>query len=132
MNGEATCDLSGRWHGVFSYPRALPPTEFDAELRDISGLISGVTSEAHHADSGLILGATLDGSHDGGTIRFRKTYDDFDGEYEAVTYEGIIDQTGDEISGPWIVPGAWGTFLMVRAAGQKATEAQKVSEKIEL
>lgn len=45
MMGARKLDLSGRWSGIFSYPRLLPPTPFDAELRDHLGTLLGETFE---------------------------------------------------------------------------------------
>lgn len=118
MTSGGKLDLSGEWRGIFNYPRLLPPGQFDAELRDHDGLISGLTREVHYDGSGALLHATLEGRRDGSQVAFRKTYDDYDDEYRTVRYEGQIDPSGDEITGHWMVPGAWsGTFLMIRASG---------------
>jgi hypothetical protein len=132
MSDEAEYDLSGQWHGIFNYPSQLPPTEFQAELRDLAGLITGTTTEPHFA-GGATIHAMIEGSYEASSIRFRKIYDDFDGDYETVLYEGRIDPSGDEISGRWDVPGAWsGTFLMMRAGRRGESVANRVTEKIEL
>jgi len=131
LSGTPGHDLTGRWKGIFNYPRLYPPTEFDAELRDVGGAISGITTEPHFDGGGAVIHATLEGSRDGARVRFRKIYDDLDDEYRTVAYDGHVDPSGDEISGQWTVPGVWsGTFLMVRAAGKEEAEARRVSEEV--
>jgi hypothetical protein len=132
LNGVAGgSDLTGRWKGIFNYPRLLPPTEFDAELRDLAGSICGVTSEPHVDGNGLILHATLEGFREGARVRFKKVYDDPDDEYRPVLYEGDVDSSGDEILGKWTVPGAWsGSFIMVRHSGKEEAEVRRVSEEV--
>ena len=129
MSASGPDDLSGRWKGFFNYPDGFETTEFDAELRDLGGAISGETSEPHFEDSGRILYATLQGARVGSNLRFHKTYDELDLHYHMVVYEGRIDPSGDEISGEWTVPGIWsGTFLMIRASGRAEGIERRVEE----
>ena len=126
-NRRSDLDLSGRWTGFFNYPVARPPVNFEADLRDVSGAISGVTTERGDSlgTGGRILHAVLEGRRDGSSVRFVKMYDELDGEYDFVHYDGRVQAGGDEIEGRWEIPGAWaGTFLMVRASG--------ASEEVEL
>jgi hypothetical protein len=119
-------DLSGAWRGIFNYPRLLPPGQFEAELRDHVGMISGLTREPHYDGSGTLLHATIEGRREGASVNFRKTYDDFDDDYRTVRYEGQVDFAGDEIIGQWTVPGAWsGTFLMIRTRAAAEPARQK-------
>lgn len=127
-------DLSGDWTGVFNYPESLPATGFEATLRDVGGLITGVTVEPGDAlnGSGGILHAVIDGRRDGMSVQFVKIYDESTDARDLVRYRGEIDPGGDEIAGHWEIPGDWsGTFLMVRA--QKAAEAveRQVVEPVE-
>jgi len=126
-------DLSGQWAGLYNYPIDWPPTSFEVTLRDIGGLITGITTEEGDTPDcyGMILQAVIEGSHDGTAIRFTKMYDYL--ERAAVVYDGVIQPGGDEIEGMWTVPGAWsGTFLMVRASKTGATVAERVDEKVPL
>ena len=130
MTPAAETDLTGRWRGIFNYPRYYSPTEFEAELRETAGRLAGLTSEPHLDGGGTILHATLEGSRQGIQVRFRKTYDDFGEGYASVLYEGLVDPSGEEIAGEWTVPGVWsGTFLMIRASGRsEAAEAKRAEE----
>ena len=131
MSNAARHDLSGRWRGFFNYPNLLPATEFEAELRDVSGLVTGLTTEPHHDGSGAVLHAVLEGSREGSLVRFRKTYDDLDDYRDTVRYEGRIDSGGDEISGEWNIPGVWsGSFLMIRASKAGERASRKIEEKV--
>ncbi|MGZ8282102.1 MAG: hypothetical protein ACXWUN_04000 [Allosphingosinicella sp.] len=130
MSEAEEADLSGRWCGFFNYPSRLPTTEFDVELRDVSGLLSGLTTEPHFNGTGTILNAVIEGEREGGLVRFRKTYDDFEFT-DVVHYEGHLDAAGDEISGEWEIRGHWsGTFLMIRASKTGAKIARKAEEKV--
>jgi len=61
-------NLSGRWIGIFNYPELLPPNNFEAVLRDVGGIITGLTKEQDDDPNGTgdILHAVIDG-HRGGT-----------------------------------------------------------------
>ena len=133
MTAAAEPDLTGGWRGIFNYPRFYPPTEFEAELRETAGLLTGLTSEPHLDGGGAILHATLEGTRRGRQVRFRKTYDDFGDGYASVLYEGRVDPSGDEIAGEWTVPGVWsGTFLMIRASGRSEAAEAKHAEKVRI
>lgn len=116
-------DLGGRWSGFYSYPDdAMPAVQFEAELRDSAGSITGTTAEVDPFD-GATLQAVLDGRRTGSSVRFMKMYDRADEYYDSVRYEGEISADGAEIGGRWYVPGGWsGTFLMVRASGAEAEQ----------
>lgn len=117
-------DLSGAWAGIFSYPDLLPPTRFEAMLRDHDGAITGETAEPDHECPGQMLYAVLEGKRQGHLVRFTKTYDDLRHAADVVHYQGAIQADGDEIEGRWEIPGIWsGSFLMIR--GSRATEAAR-------
>ncbi len=123
-------DLSGQWTGIFNYPRGLPSTGFTATLRDEAGLLSGETVEPRY-DGAATLHAIIDGRRDGETVRFAKSYDGADGEYDIVRYDGTVDDAGLEIAGRWDIPGIWsGTFIMIREANLGDAVEQQVSETI--
>lgn len=109
-------DLSGRWQGIFNYPRDVPPIGFAAMLYDIDGALTGETVEP--APDGRTLAAQLDGRRRGSSVTFAKLYNANDGDYDAVAYDGTVAADGQEITGRWSIPGIWsGTFIMVREKG---------------
>ena len=106
-------DLSGEWRGIFNYPREAPPTEFVAILHEAGGALSGQTVEP--SLWGGEVTARLDGRRSGKAVTLAKLYEESDGEYDSVAYQGSIDAEGLEITGTWSIPGIWsGTFIMVR------------------
>ena len=121
-------DLSGRWSGFYSYPVALPPVAFEAELREVAGRLTGTTSES---EDGRPLNAVLDGHRSGRSVRFAKMYEAADEGYDTVEYVGELSEDGNEISGRWRISGIWsGTFLMVRAGGKREEAERKVSAEV--
>lgn len=107
-------DLTGRWDGIYNYPRTRPPTGYVALLGDRDGALTGEIEEV--SEAGEPLAAVLDGERVGSQVRFTKRYDDVERAYYAVDYEGGLSAEGDEITGEWTIPGVWsGTFIMVRA-----------------
>jgi hypothetical protein len=64
-------DLSGEWTGVYNYPFALPPVDFEAVIHDSGGRISGTTSEMGGlpSEAKRRLTAVIDGSRDGQAVR---------------------------------------------------------------
>ena len=117
-------DLSGRWSGIYNYPRGLPPVAFEAVIQDNGGAIIGETTET---ESRLgTLHALIDGHRAGSQVRFVKTYDDLPRAMDPVAYDGTIAESGDEIHGRWHLAGDWsGTFLMVREGGAKQEERRR-------
>jgi len=131
MSGGSATDLSGDWSGIFNYPADRPATAFAARLVDSAGAISGTVEEPNTTMPGLpAIGAVLDGTRDGSSVRFVKYYDPGSG-YDVVHYDGRIDETGDEISGRWDIPGEWsGTFIMTRRPRPGVTVENEVSETV--
>lgn len=132
-SGGGDYDLSGLWVGMFNYPAEFPPNNFEAELRDAAGLITGLISQPREIFDypGPPRQAVVDGHRSGSQLSFVKVYDDL--ERHTVHYSGTIQPGGDEIEGIWTIPGDWsGTFMMVRARREKAAEEQKVGEKVPL
>ena len=126
-------NLSGLWKGIYSYPRLLPPNEFEAELRDHAGLLTGETFEhgRNGASKGLPLPAMIEGHRHGLDVRFIKHYDAFRRARTPVHYSGTVSTDGSEISGIWDIPGQWsGTFLMIRAKGKAAVIERKIAEEV--
>jgi hypothetical protein len=130
---DSANDLTGDWTGIFNYPYRLPPTQFEAALRDHGGLISGVTTEPDlmPGGDGSTLQALIEGTREGSLVRFTKTYDDLQLAPDVVHYEGQVDPAGDEIAGHWTIPGEWsGTFLMIRAARAEAGETRRTEVEV--
>jgi len=113
-------DLSGVWHGQFSYPRAgRDPVAFVATLDERGGLVLGDCEEvgAVAEAKGQTLTATLQGRRTERAITFLKLYDGAFSRYDSVQYEGEVSEDGAEIAGRWTVPGSWsGDFMMIRAS----------------
>ena len=135
MSGVGGINLSGRWTGLFSYPIFAPPVKFEAVLQDVAGLVTGVTTELGDTLSsfGQTRNAVIDGQREGVAVRFLKMYDEADGEYDVVHYDGIVSADGNEIEGNWAIPDEWsGTFLMIRASGQGEELAIEAQAPIEI
>lgn len=124
-------DLSGDWRGIFNYPGAAgPPTEFTATLHDAGGLLTGGTVEP--GLHGGALAARLDGRRTGSAVTFNKLYDEAQGDYDSVAYQGAVDGEGLEITGRWTIPGVWsGTFIMVRERGVEEEAAAEAAEPVD-
>jgi hypothetical protein len=126
-------DLSGHWLGMFNYPAEFPPNNFEAELRDAGGIVTGLITQPREVFDfpGPPRQAVIDGHRTGGQLSFVKLYDDLD--RDTVHYSGTIQPGGDEIEGIWTIPGDWsGTFMMVRARRDTAAEESKIAEKVPL
>ena len=125
-------DLTGRWQGMFNYPKGAETTAFSAELIDTAGLLSGRIAEPDlFSRSMASIEAVIDGQRKGSAVRFTKFYDDPTGNYDAVLYTGTLDGTGGEITGRWDIPGAWsGTFIMVRDMPQEVGALHAVGDEI--
>lgn len=132
MAGDDT-NLTGRWKGIFHYPRLLPPGQFDADLVEHAGSITGETFEV--STSPLRLGqeqrALLLGSRSGSHVSFVKHYDMARRLDTPVHYDGTVSGDGMEITGAWWIPGNWsGTFLMIRAKAPGAEVERKAAEPV--
>jgi hypothetical protein len=122
MAKGAESNLSGHWLGIYSYPRDLPPTKFEADLRDVSGVLTGEISEAELLPVGgdSLLHSLIEGLHDGSRVRFVKIYDNHHRMPDVVNYQGTIQPGGEEIGGDWEIANDWGgKFIMVRDGGAK-------------
>jgi hypothetical protein len=94
-------NLTGVWHGLYSYPIARAPVLFVATLIDAGSAISGTTHEpcAMGGSPSQILYAMVSGSHQDRAVSFVKTYN-------------------------WS-----GTFLMIRSSGQAEAVGRQVFER---
>jgi hypothetical protein len=125
-------NLTGIWHGIYSYPIARAPVSFVATLIETASAVSGTTHEpcAIEGSPNETLYATLSGSRQDSAIAFVKTYDGANPHYRTVAYEGTLSPDGTEIEGRWIVPGSWsGKFLMIRSAGKTEAVVRTVFER---
>ncbi len=130
MSG-AEFDLSGQWGGIYNYPSLYPPNSFEATIRDSGGHITGVIVQPGEffEPSGIVQHAVIEGSREGGTLRFVKIYDDLG--RPTPHYHGVILSGGDEIEGEWTIPGDWsGTFLMIRGGRASHAEKRRVGETV--
>lgn len=118
-------NLTGVWHGLYSYPHNRPAVSFVATLIECGSALSGTTHEPY-GSGGRMLYATLLGHRRDRTVTFVKTYDGDNPHYGRVAYEGTLSADGTEIEGRWIVPGDWsGRFLMIRSAGREEAVTRK-------
>ncbi|MFT9383280.1 MAG: hypothetical protein ABF553_01580 [Acetobacter orientalis] len=124
---DAKRNLSGLWHGQFSYPRTFQPEFFTATLLDQAGSLSGsitdkVTDPTHA--TGVFL-AHVRGQHVGADVHFSKQYESAARPHR-VRYTGQVNADGTEISGTWQIDGSWsGPFLMVRAQPSQEVSVQR-------
>jgi hypothetical protein len=126
-------DLSGVWHGQYSYPRNRAPVPFVATLTESNGWLTGATEETGVAGDarGLTITATLQGRRTGRSVTWLKIYDGSFRLYDSVQYAGDINGDGTEIEGRWTVPGSWsGKFLMIRFGGLAGALLQKATERV--
>jgi hypothetical protein len=124
-------DLTGRWHGFYSYGGSAHSCAFEAELRDHEGEIVGVCYEVAQfgPSPGATLSASIEGRRSGSAVDFAKTYDEVALASYTVHYAGTLAEGGDEIEGTWAIPGQnRGRFLMVREGGAEAEEDRRVEE----
>lgn len=126
-------DLSGSWHGLYSYPRTKAPVHFEASLNETDGWLLGTICETGTvgAAAGLTISASLQGRRTERTVTFLKMYDGSFRGYDSVRYVGVVSEDGTEIEGRWTVPGSWsGAFLMIRARGIAAPVSEEVGAKV--
>ena len=126
-------DLTGRWHGFYSYAGGAHACAFEAELRDHGGELVGVTFEVAQfgAEPGATLCASVEGRRLGHAVDFAKTYDEVGLAGYSIHYAGTLAGDGNEIEGSWSIPGqSSGTFLMVREGGAEAEEERHAAEEV--
>ena len=76
-----------------------------------------------------IHNASIAGRRSGSAVSFVKRYEPPGYGYDTVTYEGTVNAEATEIDGRWRLPGASGTFLMVRSAAPAESVASEEQAK---
>jgi hypothetical protein len=130
-------NLTGVWHGLYSYDLAMAPVYFVATIMSGPGWISGTSHEAANEIEGqaLTLFAAIEGSFTGSAITFIKTYDGSGGWSHSVPYSGHVSPDGLEIEGTWEIKEAGymtttGRFLMIRSPGASEVVVRQVYETV--
>jgi hypothetical protein len=130
-------DLTGVWHGQYSYARQTLGPDFVATLSDVGGAISGEVQEAgtQGPATGKPLFATVRGRRTGRHVWFIKTYLDTgphvaaSGYTAPISYSGRLSSEGDEVEGSWAITAAFsGRFMMVRSSGPGEAESVEARE----
>jgi hypothetical protein len=126
-------NLTGVWHGLYTYPVARARVLFGATLIESGAWLTGATHEVATSGpaAGQTLIATLEGRHAGQSVTFTKTYDGNVPGYGVVAYEGTLSADASEIEGRWSIRNAWsGKFLMIRSTGKTQAVEQEAFERI--
>jgi hypothetical protein len=126
-------NLTGLWHGLFSYPMAGKAGNFSATLIESGATISGSTSEiwASGARAGETVLAMLSGHRNGQSVAFTKTYEGPAKPNHSVEYEGTLTDDCLEIEGRWSISASWGgQFLMIRSFGRSVGAARRAFEQV--
>jgi hypothetical protein len=129
-------NLTGVWHGLYSYELARAPVYFVATIMSGGSWISGTSHEACNEIVGqtLTMFANLEGSVEGSKVSFVKTYDGTGGWNHGVPYTGTLSPDGLEIEGQWQIVEAgymptYGRFLMIRSSGASEALVREVYER---
>jgi hypothetical protein len=126
-------NLTGIWHGLYTYPVARARVLFDATLIESGSWLSGSTHEisASGPTKGGVIFATILGERAGRHVIFTKTYDGTAPGYTVVEYEGALNEDGSEIEGRWSIRNNWsGKFLMIRSTGKEQAVEHKAFARI--
>lgn len=123
--------IDGEWTGIYDYPGLeLDATPFRAKIFSVETGFCGEISEAH-LETGVMIFADIEGTVSGRQVYFKKTYDQVDGGYPVVSYDGAISDDFSKIEGTWTTheePESWsGPFVMNRAKPEKLKENIKES-----
>lgn len=127
-------NLTGPWKGRFDYDKGGKPVAFELELVDMGGNLSGQITEPNtiKGAKGDTLMATIEGCHDGGTIRFVKYYSGLD-QGDDPAYEGQLNATCTRAAGRWTFPSepSWGgRFVLIRAVKAKVKRRMSVGASV--
>jgi hypothetical protein len=132
---ESTANLTGTWHGQYTYPCFLQPVFFVATLLESASRIDGTIEEPLRGTSEMLY-AVIAGRRSGGAVTFLKTYQNAPLGYGVVNYGGTLNADHTEIEGTWQIPRNWfglflswsGKFLMIRDSGVEESVAREVAE----
>jgi len=134
----ASSSLSGSWTGRFDYDNVTygTPVSFDAVLTETSGTLRGEVVEPNtfRAEATDTLLAVLSGTRSGSSVRFVKTYTDFEAT-DHPQYDGQVNATATRITGTWHfpgMPGVKGTFLLARTAQAAARKTMRAAVEMAL
>jgi hypothetical protein len=126
-------NLTGIWHGLYSYLDGRPSVSFVATLIEAGAAVSGTTHESSNGpgEPNATLYATLSGRRQGASVTFLKTYNRAGPRYfSAIAYQGMLSGDGTEIEGGWLIAGdSRGKFLMIRSAGKAEAARRKAFER---
>lgn len=125
---DTAANLTGVWQGLYTYWWG-DEEAFVATLLHTGDALTGTTHETPPPDTATsdVVLALIDGSVEGGSVVFTKTYDGTGGWDHAVYYRGEVGDGGREITGTWVIPnaGVAGRFMMIRNTGKgKAVERE--------
>lgn len=126
-------DLTGVWHGLYTYEMAAEPIYFVATLIESGRWLTGSTHESEIGRNGapLTLLAMIEGGRDELSVRFTKTYDGTGGWSHSVAYDGTLSADATEIEGRWTIGReASGCFLMIRSAGASESVVRRAFAKV--
>lgn len=125
-------NLSGTWHGLYSYPRRRDPVPFTAMLIETASWLRGATEETVAVGAASVtMRTTMDGRRTGHAVTLLKLYDGSHRGYDTVHYAGEVSSDGTEIQGRWTVPnGRSGSFLMIRSNGPAAVATRTATERV--
>lgn len=129
-------DMTGLWHGTFSYPAFEgPTTPFVANLHDADGRLSGSILEPDAQGFGGFPGGELEaqivGTRAGQAVDFIKTYGGPIAGH-CVDYVGKLTDDGQTVTGVWSYDELDGAFEMHRDISLEEVIAAETEAEIEL
>lgn len=130
-------NLTGVWHGLYTYPDHphLPESHYVCVMLDNGGHLSGSVHETmnHYRDTPTEERADITGVREASSVSFLKTYNGHGTQSHTVFYEGALADGQDEIEGRWTVNGRYGAFsgrfLMIRKRASKVSQTVEAFEK---
>ncbi len=130
---KSALNLSGLWHGQYSYPNNRRAVAFTVTMTEANSWLNGVVEETGTVGEarGLTIGATVQGRRTDRDVTWLKFYHGSYRGYDSVSYQGEVSADGMEIAGRWTIHAKWsGRFLMVRQKGAEAAQTRKASVEV--